>query len=607
MLPSFPYEITAKILKLATLQLVQSERRDYTLIGQTNAFLLSASLVCRTWRNIAQPLLRTHGIVHPGLTDIFVFYAEKQGALGTLEAVRIGVYANHDSTVNSRSGNWIGLQYLLEKATSLKSLEFVGDKVRFNKASTKVPSQPTIGAFSQALPPYISSPPTYPYPPNLTTVKILRDPADYVSYLENSPEDQILDLISNLLALTAFEVPDCWRSDAVEKACEARGVSLTWSSIFLELGSVHITRRQLDPTMLLSFPYEITEKILKLATLDLIRDERRHSTLVGQANAFLLSAALVSHTWRNIAQPLLLKHGLVHPTEADGFLAELERAGLKNSLAALRVGMGSRCRCQSWEADHREINLLALETLLQRIPTLRALEFVGKKLRFTRRDQPAEAWSHITSVSFTGYKSNTLSHLIDLEGAFSPTSLTFIESLADEVDGYQPGNMKVQNLFKKATSLHLETSGTSVMMRTLLCDLLRAPLAEANLQSIHLEATTPYPLQTYFFGLFRLELIEVFSLKSLATHLAFFRAPTMRARPPDLTTVKILRDPADYESELWTSPEHQILNLISNLWALKELEVPDCWRSDAVEEACEARGVVLTWSYISQERHYDAH
>ncbi|KAL8277078.1 hypothetical protein RQP46_010506 [Phenoliferia psychrophenolica] len=117
----------------------------------------------------------------------------------------------------------------------------------------------------------------------------------------------------------------------------------------------------------------------------------------------------------------------------------------------------------------------------------------------------------------------------------------------------------------------------------------------SNLRAIHLEATSSEARYFYFLSHEHLGLSKTAPLVSLATHLSVFQDPTGRY-PPNLTTVKILMDPEDYESELEVTPEDETLNIVAKLSALEELEVPNCCWSDAVEKACEARGVVLTWS-----------
>ncbi|KAL8279659.1 hypothetical protein RQP46_007972 [Phenoliferia psychrophenolica] len=130
--------------------------------------------------------------------------------------------------------------------------------------------------------------------------------------------------------------------------------------------------------MLPPLPHELTTDILKLATLSLVEQERHDSTITGQTNALLLSASLVSHTWRNIAQPLLLKHGLVDPSRALHFIGEHARAGLKDTLAGVRIGVSASRTMSDVDARAGGIGLRAI---LEELPALKALEFVGQRLR----------------------------------------------------------------------------------------------------------------------------------------------------------------------------------------------------------------------------------
>ncbi|KAL8279691.1 hypothetical protein RQP46_008004 [Phenoliferia psychrophenolica] len=134
-------------------------------------------------------------------------------------------------------------------------------------------------------------------------------------------------------------------------------------------------------------PLEITHQILKNATLDLVEQERRDYTLVGQTNAFLLSASLVSRTWRNIAQPLLLKYGLVDPIGITRFLRELKRTGVLDSLDVIRIGVTDRSRRQfrhtfgkEVDKSEAELNTEAINKLLKMVESLRGLEFNGPNL-----------------------------------------------------------------------------------------------------------------------------------------------------------------------------------------------------------------------------------
>ncbi|KAL8279628.1 hypothetical protein RQP46_007941 [Phenoliferia psychrophenolica] len=175
--PTLPFELTEKILELATTTLVEQERHDSTLIGQTNAFLLAASLVSHTWRNIAQPLLLKHGLVTPASIYLFTYKLKRAGVLNT--------------------------------HTALWTME------RLEKLTTHLPLLRNSSHW---------------YPPNLKAVKLLRNFNSYSSWRTTAPEGQVMGIVRNLAKLKELEVPDCWRSDKVEAACEARGIALTWSA-----------------------------------------------------------------------------------------------------------------------------------------------------------------------------------------------------------------------------------------------------------------------------------------------------------------------------------------------------------------------------------------
>ncbi|KAL8279696.1 hypothetical protein RQP46_008009 [Phenoliferia psychrophenolica] len=612
MLPSFPYEITEKILRLATLDLVEEERRHSKLVGQANAFLLSASFVSHTWRNIAQSLLTKHGIVDPYRVHRFIHELERQCVLNTVHGVRVGLAASYANLGLVNYGtNLPVFNILLRRLPMLNHLELVGKNLGFARCGPDTPTGPfadarqlsaKAGANLQSIHleattdlsfqlllrrrDYLKLADIVPlvklsthlavfedsmrrYPPNLTNVKILRDPTDCPPELR---ERSILDVVANLSALKELEVPDGWRSEAVEDACEAKGVVLTWS--------------------VKSLPYEITSKILKLGTLDLVREERRHSKLIGQANAFLLSASLVSRTWRNIAQPLLIKHGIVYPARATHYIRELERQGVLSTLRAVRVGpLPEAITLYESIFGNKQISLLAFE-LLRRIPSLKDLELVGKSPAFGRgAGGPNTAANHVKSLSFTSYSSLAL---FDLGQVFSPASLTFIES-RDEQMGYFTGILDAQTWLRHVTSLHIEMFGHSMITAAFSDARQRPAESGANLQSLHLEAATDVSFEFLLQRKSLLKLADIGRLIKLATHLAVFEDSAGRC-PPNLTTVKILRDPENYPPELRRGLEVTIMRVISKLPALKELEVPDSWRSDAIEQACEARGVILTWS-----------
>ncbi|KAL8292052.1 hypothetical protein RQP46_001518 [Phenoliferia psychrophenolica] len=133
--------------------------------------------------------------------------------------------------------------------------------------------------------------------------------------------------------------------------------------------------------MLPSLPNELTSEILKQATHDLVEQERHDSTLTGHTNALLLSASLVSRTWRSIAHPLLLRHGIVDPSKAELFIAELERVGFKDSLGAVQIGVPASSSTTQLSDDEARASGAGLRAILKALPELRSLAFVGQRLR----------------------------------------------------------------------------------------------------------------------------------------------------------------------------------------------------------------------------------
>ncbi|KAL8279692.1 hypothetical protein RQP46_008005 [Phenoliferia psychrophenolica] len=401
--PPVPFEITHKILKLATMDLVEEERRDSALVGHTNAFLVSASLVSRTWRNIAQPLLIKHGLVDPIKIPKFLRELKRTGVQDSLDAVRIGVTDASRRWI--RSGRALfdksesvatldEINTLLKRVKSLRRVEFVGanlgvapgqllpHNIQSFASSGRMLKNSGLAAFRgceslerieifEEYPLHIYHG-YYQQEPIMATTsqEVLKELMSKVKHLKlsfestarilfrrlisksdateptfteliipvdsvnwSSPEETLKylhRLLPKLPRLQKLYLYDGWRSAELEHECEARGIALTWS------GNCHsaMSDNSTTPTL----PYEITHKILEHATLDLVEQERQDSKLVGHTNAFLLSASLVSHTWRDIAQPLLLRHGLVDPIRSSDFLLELERKGARASIGAVRIG-----------------------------------------------------------------------------------------------------------------------------------------------------------------------------------------------------------------------------------------------------------------------------
>ncbi|KAL8279680.1 hypothetical protein RQP46_007993 [Phenoliferia psychrophenolica] len=347
--------------------------------------------------------------------------------------------------------------------------------------------------------------------------------------------------------------------------------------------------------MLPPLPHELTTDILKLATFSLVEQERHDSTITGQTNAFLLAASLVSHTWRNIAQPLLLKHGLVDPSRALHYIGELERQGLRDTLPAVRIGVPASRTVSDVDARAGGIGLRAI---LEELSLLRGLEFVGKRLRILAF---AVKPNRVTNLSFTASNRGSFDRLLlALRHSFSPLEFTIIEDHSGDSNDPRPSYLEfgtflpeLGRLIQPLRSLcfTIESTEGGLYPSYMMSESLEA------IRSVRLEfkdASTFEDIRSRANHMVFSSLSSLDSLDRLETHLDWIQ-DSAGWYGPGLEVLKILWDPTGAQYTSTITPEDRILSHISNLAALKELEVPDCWRSDAIEEACEAKGVELSW------------
>lgn len=121
-------------------------------------------------------------------------------------------------------------------------------------------------------------------------------------------------------------------------------------------------------------PFELLQAIIHLAAFQLVSDERNLPSSQFAATPFLLSASLVSRTWRQIAQAALFKAGIVTPKTVYSFVGLLEARGELGSTREVRVRRGERgagSGVDQWEL------IPMLRLLLGRLPNLAQMEFVG--------------------------------------------------------------------------------------------------------------------------------------------------------------------------------------------------------------------------------------
>ncbi|KAL8283372.1 hypothetical protein RQP46_005782 [Phenoliferia psychrophenolica] len=86
--PRLPYELVAEILKLTIESLFEEERHFVSHVALTNHFLVSASLVNRTWRTISKKYWESHAMILPN--HVLSLIEEQRGSGNRLERVRIG-------------------------------------------------------------------------------------------------------------------------------------------------------------------------------------------------------------------------------------------------------------------------------------------------------------------------------------------------------------------------------------------------------------------------------------------------------------------------------------------------------------------------------------
>ncbi|KAL8291512.1 hypothetical protein RQP46_002490 [Phenoliferia psychrophenolica] len=84
-----PSEIVSQILRVATHDLVLAEREEPVLTPLTNHFLISASLVARDWRKLAQTLLVQHGLLTPSGERKYLLAVARENLATEITSVRV--------------------------------------------------------------------------------------------------------------------------------------------------------------------------------------------------------------------------------------------------------------------------------------------------------------------------------------------------------------------------------------------------------------------------------------------------------------------------------------------------------------------------------------
>ncbi|KAL8289998.1 hypothetical protein RQP46_002937 [Phenoliferia psychrophenolica] len=292
-----------------------------------------------------------------------------------------------------------------------------------------------------------------------------------------------------------------------------------------------------------TLPPELVADIIDLAVELLVEEERDLASQTPITNHFLLSAMLVDRVWRQIAVSALLKNGLVTPASVELFIAQVKSHQLEPTLQSVRFGLGSAGLDDARDSSGDDAQF---DALVGSLPGLKRLEIVGEGL-YLRKRLP------------TGYQK------------------------FDQVLLSNSGPLESNILYK----LERNPPSKLLILET------RPPSKEAGPAS-----QTVNPLVRFVF-LHRVEEVLIFSnqIYSLAAHLEILHYFATTGVRPRLTSLHVLSYPEcpEYKPEVTLEEaQHMLLELV-NLPVLAKLKVPACWRSDAVEGACEAKGVNLQW------------
>ncbi|KAL8281491.1 hypothetical protein RQP46_006175 [Phenoliferia psychrophenolica] len=354
-------------------------------------------------------------------------------------------------------------------------------------------------------------------------------------------------------------------------------------------------------------PLELVTDIVEVAVELLIEEERHLEAHEPLSNRFLLSAALVDRTWHSIAVKVLLKRGIVTSGSVLGFLAQVKAHGMEATLESLRFGEASGGVTEqdaAWEDT-------AFDFLVGSLPGLRAIELLESGSRFRTALPPGRIIHELQLVNYTFYKTGIVSkfkntspaHLLITETREAPAHDT------QDNDGVDLGTSLLQHgdIFEDIQSMEIFVGSVSAQLPFAILTGL-GQRASSRLRTCHFECTSPYShckSLTYIETLntSALNPTEAFSyphLEHLASHLVAAHFLLHLSTQPNLASLEILPDPDPNEippsmKTLEDDAETKLLQLVHELPVLAKLKVhvPACWASDALREACEAKGVAL--------------
>ncbi|KAL8287192.1 hypothetical protein RQP46_003644 [Phenoliferia psychrophenolica] len=275
--PVLPPELVAEMISLTVESLIEDERDLPSQTPVTNHFLLAATLVDRTWHSIAATALLKNGLVAPAKVGLFIdqvkdrfsshsiyrkFVHSAPSSLVLYESTerpmprmnneddseRFSLFMERLQKISIISNAYTNPQYYLGEivgmglanATPITTWHFECTSRRFltgikgfleqvqSSFGTRVIEFPTLTHLATHLVILHYMATTGPRP-SLASVEVLAQPHGIdTGFSLEAIEGMILALVE-LPVLAKLKVPACWRTEAVEGACEAKGIDLRWT------------------------------------------------------------------------------------------------------------------------------------------------------------------------------------------------------------------------------------------------------------------------------------------------------------------------------------------------------------------------------------------
>ncbi|KAL8281431.1 hypothetical protein RQP46_006115 [Phenoliferia psychrophenolica] len=345
-------------------------------------------------------------------------------------------------------------------------------------------------------------------------------------------------------------------------------------------------------------PPELIADLIELTVELLIEEERHLEAHAPLSNRFLLSAALVDRTWHAIATPVLLKRGIVTSGSVAAFLGQVMAHGMQDTLESVRFGEAASGVTAQGAVEED----IAFDLLFEILSGLDTIELVDSGAYFQtalppgRITQTVHLSNHKLLLGGFGrkFEHRPPNHLVVTE-----TRNTSLE-LDPDTDTTTPllRSVKVLQSVQSLSITMNQGSGAFYVGMLMMIGALSAHVPP-HLQTCRLEITTVESfreaLASTHVGIYQRLVYNYPHLQRLAAHLLFAYLLVGRGTHPCLTLLEILDDPPGVyvDENVGKVLEPNFLEVVANLPVLASLKTPACWASDALREACEAKGVTL--------------